>query len=516
VDEAEPAAAAPVELEPAEPKNPNAMNVVFVTSECAPWSKTGGLGDVAGALPQALAARGHRTMVVVPRYGDYEEATDSGVGAMFPIDGQDMRVGYHHAYLKGVDYVFVDAEPFRHLGTIYEGSREQGMRRNALLCRAAIEAPWLVPCGGSTYGDERLMFVCNDWHTALLPVFLQTCYRDYGKMEYARATMILHNLSYQGRGPMKDLEMFSLPEHCHDDFCLDDPVGGIHMNILMAGMKYSQRLVAVSPGYSWEIKTQEGGWGLDSHLRESDWKLCGIVNGVDTSEWSPDVDPHLKEEDGYTNYWLDDLKEGKAKCKAALQKAMGLPVRPEVPLLGFIGRLDYQKGVDVIEEAMPWLMGQDVQLVMLGSGREDLEEFLRNAENHNQDKVRGWVGFSTEMAHRITAAADMLLMPSRFEPCGLNQLYAMRYGTPPIVHAVGGLRDTVPPFNPFEETGTGWTFDRCESGGLIDATSNALETFREHPDSFEKLQRRAMEKEMSWDGAAETYEGVLVDALNQW
>ena len=141
---------------------------------------------------------------------------------------------------------------------------------------------------------------------------------------------------------------------------------------------------------------------------------------------------------------------------------------------------------------------------------------MRNAENHNQDKVRGWVGFSTEMAHRITAAADMLLMPSRFEPCGLNQLYAMRYGTPPIVHAVGGLRDTVPPFNPFEETGTGWTFDRCESGGLIDATSNALETFREHPDSFEKLQRRAMEKEMSWDGAAETYEGVLVDALNQW
>lgn len=504
-------------LAPAEPpKNLNAMNIIFVSSECAPWSKTGGLGDVAGALPQGLSKRDHRVMVVTPRYSDYAEAEDTGVLARFPLAGGEMEVRYFHGYINGVDYVFVDSPVFSNLGdNIYSGGREDVMMRNALLCRAAIEAPWLVPCGGVPYGDNRLMFLCNDWHTALLPVFLQECYREYGKLEYARSTMILHNMAYQGRGPMTDLNMFHLPEHCHVRFCLDDPVGGIHMNILMAGIRYSQRLVAVSPGYAWECKTQEGGWGLDEEMREAEWKLAGIVNGVNTEEWSPDVDPCLKS-DGYTNYWLDDLKEGKAKNKLALQKELGLPERADVPLVGFIGRLDYQKGVDVIEETLPWMMGQDVQLIMLGSGREDLEAFLRRAEQDNSDRVRGWVGFSVKTAHRITAGCDMLLMPSRFEPCGLNQLYAMRYGTAPVVHAVGGLRDTVPPFNPFEDTGYGWTFDRCEASGLKEAMGNALETYRNHPDSFEKMQRRMMTQDMSWDNAAEMYEGVLVDALNQW
>lgn len=250
-------------------------------------------------------------------------------------------------------------------------------------------------------------------------------------------------------------------------------------------------------------------------INENDWKLRGIVNGIDVKEWNPLYDVHLTT-DGYTNYSLETLQTGKAQCKAALQKELGLPIREDVPLIGFIGRLDQQKGIDLIAEAIPWMMGQDVQLVMLGTGRQDLEEMLRQFENQHRGKVRGWVGFSVKMAHRITAGADILLMPSRFEPCGLNQLYAMNYGTIPVVHAVGGLRDTVHPFNPFEESGLGWTFDSAEAGKLIHALWNCLLTYREYKNSWEGLQRRGMTQDLSWDKAAQNYEEVLVAAKYQW
>jgi starch synthase len=200
----------------------------------------------------------------------------------------------------------------------------------------------------------------------------------------------------------------------------------------------------------------------------------------------------------------------------ALQKELGLPVDPEVPLFGFIGRLDYQKGVDLIRDSHGWLMGQNCQLVMLGSGRADLENDLRSMEASNRDKTRSWVGFSVKMAHRITAGVDMLLMPSRFEPCGLNQLYAMAYGTVPIVHAVGGLRDTVTPFNPFENSGTGWTFERADAEQMRGACTNALETYRKYRPSFRDLQLRGMRQDLSWDHAAALYEEVLVAAKFQW
>ena len=232
-----------------------------------------------------------------------------------------------------------------------------------------------------------------------------------------------------------------LPGHYLDSFKLYDPVGGEHFNIFAAGLKAADRVLTVSHGYSWEVKTLEGGWGLHNIISENDWKFRGIVNGIDTKEWNPKFDLHLHSDD-YTNYSLETLHIGKPQCKAALQRELGLPVRPDVPLIGFIGRLDHQKGVDLITVAVPWMMSQDVQLVMLGSGRPDLEEVLRRMEYQYRDKARGWVGFSVRTAHRITAGADVLLMPSRFEPCGLNQLYAMMYGTVPVVHAVGGLTDS--------------------------------------------------------------------------
>ncbi|WIA09124.1 hypothetical protein OEZ85_008536 [Tetradesmus obliquus] len=503
---------------PAEPPlaGENVMNIVMVGAECAPWSKTGGLGDVMGALPKAFARRGHRVMVVAPRYEIYDDAWETGIRRIFRVMNQDVEVGYFHAFLDGVDYVFVDHPSFHFRAKdIYGGERQEIQFRCALLCKAALESVWHVPCGGIAYGDTNTVFIANDWHTALLPVYLQAHYRDYEQMKFSRAVFVIHNMAHQGRGPFVETEQLELPDNYREVFRLYDPIGGEHMNIMKAGLQFSHRIVAVSEGYAWECQTQEGGWGLDAIIRENTWKLRGIVNGIDYKEWSPMSDPHLTS-DGYTQYDMDTLAEGKRQCKMALQKELGLPVDPDVPLLGFIGRLDYQKGVDLIRDSHGWLMGQGAQLVMLGSGRADLEADLRSMEASNRDKTRSWVGFSVKMAHRITAGVDMLLMPSRFEPCGLNQLYAMAYGTVPIVHAVGGLRDTVTPFNPFENKGTGWTFERADAEQMRHAVGNALETYRKYRPSFRDLQLRGMAQDLSWDHAAALYEEVLVAAKFQW
>ncbi|XP_028116734.1 granule-bound starch synthase 2, chloroplastic/amyloplastic-like [Camellia sinensis] len=475
-----------------------------------------GLGDVAGALPKALAQRGHRVMVVAPWYGNYAEPQDTGVRKMYRVDGQDMEVIYFQAYIDGVDFVFIDSPVFRHIeNNIYGGNRVDILKRMVLFCKAAVEVPWHVPCGGVCYGDGNLVFVANDWHTALLPVYLKAYYRDHGLMKYTRSIIVIHNIAHQGRGPVDDFSYVDLPLHYVDLFKLYDPVGGEHFNIFAAGLKTADRIVTVSNGYAQEVKTSEGGWGLHGIINENDWKLKGIVNGIDTKEWNPQFDVHLKS-DGYTNYSLETLQSGKAQCKAALQKELGLPIHDNVPLIGFIGRLDHQKGVDLIAEAVPWMMGQDVQLIMLGSGRPDLERMLRQFESQHHDKIRGWVGFSIKTAHRITAGSDILLMPSRFEPCGLNQLYAMSYGTVPVVHAVGGLRDTVQPFDPYNESGLGWTYDRAEKDKLIHALGNCLLTYREYKKSWEGVRRRGMMQDLSWDHAAEIYEDVLVAAKYHW
>ncbi|CAN6246129.1 unnamed protein product [Urochloa humidicola] len=502
--------------EPGPLAGPNVMNIVVVASECAPFCKTGGLGDVVGSLPKALARRGHRVMVVIPRYGEYAEARDLGVRRRYRVAGQDSEVTYFHSYIDGVDFVFIEAPPFRHRhNDIYGGERMDVLKRMILFCKAAVEVPWYAPCGGTVYGDGNLVFIANDWHTALLPVYLKAYYRDNGLMQYARSVLVIHNIAHQGRGPVDDFFTYDLPEHYIDHFKLYDPVGGDHSNVFAAGLKMADRVVTVSSGYMWELKTSEGGWGLHDIINQNDWKLQGIVNGIDTQDWNPAVDVHLHS-DGYTNYTFDTLDTGKRQCKEALQRQLGLEVRDDVPLIGFIGRLDHQKGVDIIADAIHWIAGQDVQLVMLGTGRPDLEELLRRCEAEHGGKVRAWVGFSVPMAHRITAGADVLLMPSRFEPCGLNQLYAMAYGTVPVVHAVGGLRDTVAPFDPFADAGLGWTFDRAEANRMIDALGHCLNTYRNYKESWRGLQARGMAQDLSWDRAAQLYEDVLVKAKYQW
>ncbi|CAN5973479.1 unnamed protein product [Sphagnum jensenii] len=355
---------------------PSVMNVIVVAAECAPWSKTGGLGDVVGSLPKALSCHSHNIMVVAPQYTNYADARETGIWKIYNVSGQDMEVGYFHTFEDGVDFVFINSSIFHAVASNnYGGSHE-------VACH--------IPCRGVCYGDSNLVFIASDWHPALLPVYLQVYYQDNGLMEFMHSILVIHNMAPQS----------------------------------------------------------------------------GILSWI----------PALRVMTTIT-YSLDTLPLGKSASKAVLQREPGLPVCNEVPLIGFIQHLDYQKGMDWLAGAMPWMMDQDLQLVMLGTGCKDLEDMLHHFEGCYFDKLCGWVGLSVRTAHHITAGADILLMPSCFEPCGLNQLYAMRYGTVQVVHSVGGLQEIVQPLDPFTASGMGWTFDRAEVSGFTDALKNAMWTY---------------------------------------
>nr|GEU93839.1 granule-bound starch synthase 2, chloroplastic/amyloplastic [Tanacetum cinerariifolium] len=271
---------------------PNVMNVVLVAAECTPWSKTGSLGDFAGVLPKALAKLGHRVMVVVPRYENYAELQETGVRKWYIVNGEYMEVHYFQTYTDGVDFVFIQNSIFENLGSnIYGGNPQDILRRMVLFCKAAIEAPWHVLCGGTFYSDENLVFIANDWHTALLPVYLKAYYHEHGYMKYARSVLVIHNIDHQGRVPLNEDFYVDLPQDYLDKFKTNDPVDGDHYNILAAGLKTAHGIVTVlSHGYALELKTHEGGQGLHGIIIENDWKLKGIVNGIDKKEWNLEVD----------------------------------------------------------------------------------------------------------------------------------------------------------------------------------------------------------------------------------
>jgi len=502
----------PVRAEATVPPPKNLRNLVFVTSEVAPWSKTGGLGDVLGSLPIALASRGHRVMVVAPRYAEYPEAAWSGVNQ--ELLGN--TVAYYHHEKQGVDFVFIDHPSFPRPGGLYadeHGVYGDNQFRYMLLSLAALEAPLNVPLGEKGLYGEDCIFIANDWHAALVPVYLAAKYRSHGVYQNARSIMAIHNLRHQGVYPPGTFASLGLPDWWYGAVEYQYPPHlrqgayeeeGRSVNHLKGGIITADRVVTVSPGYSEEIKTYLGGWGMEGMLSSRAPVLNGIVNGIDMDEWDPAQDTMIA-----TNYDITNFREGKAANKVALQKELGLPVNPDIPLIAFIGRLDFQKGADIALQAAPWMMSQGVQLVCLGTGSQDLEDGLRWLEAAYPDQARGWVGFNVRMSHFITAAADILLMPSRFEPCGLNQLYAMRYGTVPVAHQTGGLKDTVIDFNPFSQTGTGWTYQNCDAQGLMHATGLALNTLKHHQEDFRKLQKRGMERDSSWNNSAQQYEQIF-------
>lgn len=481
------------------------MNIISVSAEVAPWSKTGGLGDVCAALPVALAKKGHRVMSVSPRYESYPQAWDTGVRSRF--DGHE--VSYYHSSDNGVDRVFI-GHPALGRGGIYGGDGggySDNWFRFSLLCRAALLAVMELPISGRVYSTgrdeaaERTVFLFHDWHGSLLPAYLETA-RQWGLFSKAASAMVIHNIAHQGVHSSDIYPYLGLPYELY-------PALDMHgrVNFLKGGMMLTDAILTVSPTYAKEICTPQFGMGLQDLLHRNRSKVLGILNGIDMTKWNPESDTQI-----VAPFSWKDLS-GKAKCKAALQTHLGLPPRPEAPLFGFVSRLDYQKGVDVLERVLPYLVSQGAQVVMLGTGDSKLEAFLKRANNHPH--VAGITQFSPSLAKEITAGSDFLLMPSRFEPCGLTQQHALRYGTVPIVHSTGGLRDTVQSYNPAKGSGNGWAFSPLNEQTFKQALMWAIMTYKKCPNDFKGIQQRGMRQNRSWGIAASTYERVFSQILKK-
>jgi starch synthase len=467
------------------------MEILFVSSEVAPWSKTGGLGDVAGSLPRALAARGHAVSVVSPRYYgvDVRQGFRPLHGAV-RVRGEPTTLWLQQA--GGVSFYFVEHDRYfgsrRALYGDAHGDYGDNAERFAYLVRAALAVP-------SALGARPRIVHANDWQTGLVPFLLRTEHGQDPALARARSVFTIHNLAYQGIFSKHVVPALGLPWSV---FRYDAMEFYDHLSFMKAGLVFADAITTVSPTYAREILTPENGAQLDPvlHLRAGD--LTGILNGIDADEWDPARDPHLE-----AHYSAGNL-EGKATCKAALQRELRLPVRPEVPLLGMVGRLAEQKGIDLVAAVLGRLAAQDVQLAVLGSGERSLESvFVRASRDHPQ-QIAARIGFDEGLAHRIEAGADLFLMPSRFEPCGLNQMYSLRYGTAPVVRAVGGLEDTVEDYDG-KDRGTGFKFREYHPRALWGALLRSLEAFRDRA-AWQGIMRRGMALDFSWDRSAAGYE----------
>ena len=477
------------------------MEILFVASEVAPLSKSGGLGDVAGALPAALAARGHRVAVVSPRYGSIDPGKH-GFEARhraLRVRGAEPTTVFARRSGNLTHYLVEHLQHFGHRRGLYgEGPQEYGdnAERFTYLCRAALEVP-------GAFGHRPRVLHLNDWQTALAAWLARHEKAGDPLVGDLRSVFTIHNLAYQGSFHKEVVPALGLP---WDVFRWDAMEFHDRLNFMKAGLVFSDAITTVSPTYAREITTPEGGQGLDGLLRARQRDLHGILNGIDVREWNPAGDLHLPQP-----YDAAHLS-GKRACKAALQQELGLPVRLEVPLVVTVGRLADQKGMDLVLAALPILLGRDVQLALLGSGRHDWEHAFSEAARWNGHKLAVRIGFDEGLAHRLEAGGDVFLMPSRFEPCGLNQLYSLRYGTVPVVRRVGGLADTVQDYDGWRK-GTGFVFDDYDPRAMLLALQRAEELFQDKK-AWTAMVKRGMAQDFSWDRSAAQYEKLyerLVD-----
>ncbi len=474
------------------------MEILFVSSEVAPLSKTGGLGDVSGALPRALAARGHAVTVVTPRYGSIDPLA---LGFVRRDGAIRVRGEATTAWLRPGRPGLVLVEHERYFGArrgLYaEGEHDypDNAERFAYLCRAALAAP-------AALGLRPRIVHANDWQTGLCPWLLRHEHGQDPALAGARSVFTIHNLAYQGVFPKAVLPFVGLP---WDVFRWEAMEFHDHLSFLKGGLTFADALTTVSPTYAREILGPEGGVGLDPVLRHRRASLRGILNGIDVGEWDPSADPHLP-----ARYSAGDLS-GKAACKAALQRELGLPGRPGVPLAGMVSRLADQKGIDLVVASLGDLLSRELQVAVLGAGSRAHEEALRSAAAAAPGRLAVRIGFDEGLAHRIEAGADLFLMPSRYEPCGLNQMYSLRYGTVPVVRAVGGLEDTVEDFDGWSR-GTGFKFRDYTPQAMMLAVRRALETFRDRR-AWAGLVERGMAQDFSWDRSARGYEELYAGLL---
>jgi starch synthase len=467
----------------------------------APFVKTGGLADVSAALPKALARLGHRVTVFVPRYGSIPFPPGQFLGSVHvPVDGLNRSAAYYKTSLgAGLSVVFVDHPPFFDRPFPY-GVGNQDYADNhlrfAFFCRAVLEYY-------RARGERPHLFSTHDWQTGLLPVFLKAFYWDDPTLRRLPTVFTIHNLAYQGGFPFGTLETLGLPWNLGTPEALELH-GGI--NYLKGGLLFSELLTTVSPQYAREIQGPEMGYGLDSTLRARANELIGILNGVDYDEWDPAHDPHIAR-----RYSAEDLA-GKAECKADLLRSFGLPTEPDLPVVGVVSRLVEQKGFDIAAGAWWDLLARPLRMVVLGTGDPAVQDGLRALALRAPDRFAVRLAYDNALAHKVEAGADMILMPSRFEPCGLTQMYSLRYGTVPVVRATGGLVDTVEPWDPATGQGTGFRFEHADGTGLLWALDQALALHRD-PEAWRRLVRNGMARDFSWERSARAYEEVFRRAL---
>jgi len=478
------------------------LKILFLTAELAPLAKTGGLADVSAALPRFLAARGHDVRVVLPFYGRIRARHPDLAPEPVPgLEGITFGHGAHRVtfsvattMLPGstAPVFLVDCPALFARDAIYTQDGDEHLRF-LVLTRAALEI-----C--QRWGWAPDVFHLNDWHTAMLPLYLRTAYAWDRLFESSRTLLTIHNLGHQGvfgSGILPDLGLGGDARFLHQE----DLAAG-RVSFLKTGLLLADRLSTVSPTYAREIRTPEYGFGLDGVLRARARDLVGILNGVDYAQWDPSTDEHL-----VARYSAKSLHR-KEKNKEALLAALGLPYAKGVPVLGIVTRLSPQKGIELLYEPLPALLAsRDVRFVALGSGGGEYEGFLRSLGERFPQKACFYGGFSEKLAHLIEAGSDFFLMPSRYEPCGLNQMYSLRYGTAPVVRATGGLADTVTHFDPARGTGTGFVFEHFTAQGLGWALERGLEA---HADAkaWRVLQKNAMAEDFSWERQGPQYEAL--------
>jgi starch synthase len=469
------------------------LHVAFVSAELAPYVKTGGLADVSAALPKALARAGHKVTVFLPRYGAIPFPPGDFAGSVHvPVDAIPRSAGFYRKPLgRGLSVVFVEHPPFfDRPGGLYgtaEGEYRDSPLRFAFFSRAAIEY-------FRARGERPDVFHANDWHTGLLPVYLKSFYWSDPTLHRVPTVFTIHNIAYQGNFAPETADVLGLPWHLGRDALKYD--GGI--SYMKGGILFSEALTAVSPQYAREIQAPETGYGFDPIVRSRAADLVGILNGVDYEEWDPRVDPHIVK-----NYSAQDLA-GKAECKADLLRTFGLPGEPDLPVVGITSRLVHQKGFDIVVRAWHDLLQRRLRMVVLGTGEPEVQDGFRALAARAPDRVAVRLAYDETLAHKIQAGADLFLMPSRFEPCGLTQMYSLRYGTVPVVRATGGLVDTVEPWDAATGKGTGFRFDHADGTGMMWALDQALAA-HEDREAWARLMKNGMARDFSWTRSARGY-----------
>jgi starch synthase len=484
---------------------PPRLKVLFVASECAPFAKTGGLADVVGALPKALEPLGVDVRVVMPLYAGMPwndlEILDGTLAVPMWWGKAHARVRVGRLPGSEVPVYCLEYNRYFDRPHIYGPPGDgyaDNLERFTFLSRGALET-----CKALGWVPDIIH--ANDWQTALVPVYVNTV--EWAQPLHGAATIYsVHNLAYQGVFDGGGMFITGLGREHYNPGEFEH-FGAL--NLTKAALYHSTLLSTVSPTYAHEIQSGAYGCGLDGVLASRSGDLVGILNGIDIDEWNPTTDRHLP-----VRYDADHL-DAKAACKAALQREAGLSVRDDVPVLGIVGRLTPQKGYDVLAHALDRVLGWDLQMVLLGTGDSDAERFFAWVDAHRGDRFRAWLRFDNGRAHRIEAGSDFFIMPSRFEPCGLNQMYSLRYGTLPIVRATGGLRDTVQNYDESSGGGTGFMFEDLHPDALANTIGWAVSTWFDRPDHIATMRRRAMAQDFSWDRAARQYLDLYLRAYER-